>query len=167
MSGKYGKIVDGKIKYAREMVRLGGKVIVRPTAEDYAALGFLPVVDEPPAVEYGYEARTDGSGEERDGKIYVRYEEAALPVTREDYDRVMEDYLVSVRSERGYTTREPDVYLNSSVERWAQDAKDWVAFRDTVMGYGLSVINTYAETGVAPTLREFKARLPKLRWTLD
>jgi hypothetical protein len=77
----------------------------------------------------------------------------------------MEDYLRSVRSDRGYTTREPDDYFGSSNPRWAQDAKDWVAFRDAVMTYALEVINEYAKTGNAPTLAEFKANFPKMVWT--
>lgn len=85
--------------------------------------------------------------------------------TEADYDNLMEDYLRQVRSERGYTTREPDDYFGSSNPRWAQDAKDWVAFRDAVMTYALDVINTYTKTGNAPTLAEFKAGFPKMVWT--
>lgn len=98
-----------------------------------------------------------------DGEIVVAriYE----GITVADYDNAMEDYLRQVRTERGYTTREPDDYLGSSVPRWAQDAKDWVAFRDAVMTYALGVINTYTTTGKAPTLAEFKSNFPKMVWT--
>ena len=82
-----------------------------------------------------------------------------------DYDTVMEDYIREVRCARGYTTREPDDYFGSSNPRWAQDAKDWVAFRDAVMTYALDVINTYTATGNAPTLAEFIAGFPKIVWT--
>jgi hypothetical protein len=72
-----------------------------------------------------------------------------------------------VRSERGYTTREPDDYFGSSVPRWAQDAADWVKFRDEVMKYALHIINEYTDTGNAPTLAEFKAGFPKIEWTYE
>ena len=36
---------------------------------------------------------------------------------------------------------------------------------DAVMVYALGVINQYAETGAAPSLDEFKARLPRIVWT--
>lgn len=100
---------------------------------------------------------------EIDGKIITAriYEDQCVA----DYDNLMEDYLRSVRSERGYTTREPDDYFGSSNPRWSQDAKDWVAFRDAVMTYALDVINTYTATGNAPTLAEFKAGFPKMVWT--
>ena len=85
--------------------------------------------------------------------------------TVEDYDAAMEDYLREVRYERGYTTREPDDYFGSSNPRWAQDAKDWVAFRDAEMTYALDIINTYTKTGNAPTLAAFKAGFPKMVWS--
>lgn len=86
-------------------------------------------------------------------------------MTPHDYDVVMEDYIREVRIARGYTLREPDDYFGSSVPRWAQDAVDWMKFRDAVMLYGLEVQNTYATTGVAPTLAEFKAGFPKMEWS--
>jgi hypothetical protein len=85
--------------------------------------------------------------------------------TVEDYDRIMENYLTSVRSERGYTTREPDDYINSEIPRWQQDARDWVKFRDAVMLYGLEVQNHWISTGEHPTVDEFKAGLPVMKWT--
>ena len=81
------------------------------------------------------------------------------------WEYVKEDYLTSVRSERGYTTREPDSYLTSSVPRWKQDAEDWVAFRDAVMEYALEIINAVAGGAPQPTLSEFKAGLPVIEWT--
>ena len=35
------------------------------------------------------------------------------------------------------------------------------------MLYGLSVMNQYASTGIAPTIDEFKAALPDIRWTYE
>ena len=94
--------------------------------------------------------------------------EAVTPevvITADDYDRAMEEHLTAERCARGYTSREPSEYKDSSVPRWARDAADWIAHRDAVMLYGLSVMNRYAETGEAPSLEEFKAALPTITWS--
>jgi hypothetical protein len=101
-----------------------------------------------------------------DGSLEWRKRLIDEPIlTYGDYDNAMEDYLRKTREKRGYTMREPDGYVHSSNPRWSQDAKDWVAFRDVVMTYALDVINTYAKTGNAPTLKEFKAGFPTITWT--
>lgn len=90
------------------------------------------------------------------------------PVTLDDYNQALEEYLKEVRMARGYDQRDPSEYYNSGVERWAQDAKDWLAFRDQVMLYGLEKLNEYASTGVPPcTLDEFRAALREIEchWT--
>lgn len=82
------------------------------------------------------------------------------------YDDAIEEHLLAERSARGYTVREPSLYLNSSNERWASDARDWVAHVDAVMTYGLEVQNQFAETGEAPDLEEFRAGIPKIEWSI-
>ena len=94
--------------------------------------------------------------------------EARSRLTVDDYNKVLEGYLLEKRSERGYTDRDPSEYYNSSVARWAQDARDWIEFRDRVMVYGLEVLNEYMDTGVAPlTIEEFSERLSEMeiKWT--
>lgn len=96
--------------------------------------------------------------------------EAISRLTVDDYNKVLEGYLLGKRSERGYTDRDPSEYYNSSVARWAQDARDWIAFRDRVMVYGLKVLNEYSATGVAPlTVDEFENELHgiKIEWKSD
>ena len=83
------------------------------------------------------------------------------------YDDAIEEHLLSERSARGYTVREPSLYLNSTNERWASDAQDWVAHVDSVMSYGLEVQNKFAETGEAPELEEFKTGIPKITWSIE
>ena len=118
----------------------------------------LPQVDaEHRAVPDGYELK--------DGKWARKWRIEPITYSVEDYDAAMEDYIREVRIARGYTTREPDDYFGSSNPRWAQDAKDWVAFRDAVMTYALDIINTYTKTGNAPTLAAFKAGFPKMVWS--
>lgn len=46
---KYGKLVNGTIQYAPKTVEANGHLHLRPTAEDYLAAGFKPVIDERPA----------------------------------------------------------------------------------------------------------------------
>ena len=75
-----------------------------------------------------------------------------MPVDKDDYDNVMEQYIASARIARGYTLREPDVYKDSSVPRWRQEALDFIAIRDSCLLYGQSIINTYARSGEVPTL---------------
>lgn len=82
-----------------------------------------------------------------------------------DYDVVMENYIAEVRSQRGYTLREPSSYKDSAEPRWRSDAADWPPFLDAVMLYGLKVQNEYTATGKAPTIAEFIAALPKMEWS--
>ena len=95
--------------------------------------------------------------------------DARSRLTVDDYNRVLEDYLLGKRSERGYTDRDPSEYYNSSVARWAQDARDWIAFRDRVMTYGLQIINDFYSGEQVPSIDEFKAELEKIEcnWTYE
>ena len=100
---------------------------------------------------------------EIDGKIITAriYEDQCMA----DYDNAMEDYIHQVAVDRGYTRREPSSYDNDPYPRFAQDAKDFKAFRSAVMLYALPILNEYLATGNAPTLAEFKAGFPKIVWT--
>lgn len=160
-------------------IRNGNRLVKAPNSiaskqELCKRLHYLPLEDVPPECPKGsrlerrYELRSEDGRKTfnplRAEKIVAVYD--VLPAyTADDYDRAMEDYLTSVRTERGYTTREPSDYLNSSVPRWAQDAADWIAFRDAVMGYALTVINEYQASGNAPSLAEFKAGFPTITWS--
>ena len=88
-----------------------------------------------------------------------------IPVTPEDYDNAMEQYILKTRIDRGYTTRQPLYYSNSSVPRWKQDAEDWAKFLDECMLYGLDIQNKYIAGKQVPSLQEFKAGFPKITWT--
>ena len=89
------------------------------------------------------------------------------PPTVADYDKVIEDHLKTQRVLRGYAVRQPSDYKDSTVQRWAQDASDWISHRDQVMLYGLEVQNGYQAGQPVPTLQEFKALLPKIEWTIE
>jgi hypothetical protein len=162
----YGTLIDNQLHPAPRAVRVGGAVVCNPTPAQYEAAGYLPVVDERPPCEEGYHAVATG-WETRDGAIRRVYEAVQdPPPTLADFDAAMEVHLYEERAARGYTTREPDAYLNSSVPRWAQDARDWVAHRDAVMGYALTMMNAVAAgRRDAPTMAEFREGLQTIQWT--
>jgi hypothetical protein len=167
MKETYYTLENGNLKKAGSVIQTSKGYVSNPTEADYASIGAYPRSDEsfaPPTVDADHRAVPDGY-DLKDGKWVKLWKVEPIVYTEADYDNAMEDYLRSVRSERGYTTREPDDYFGSSVPRWSQDAKDWVAFRDAVMTYALDVINTYTKTGNAPTLAEFKAGFPRIVWT--
>lgn len=169
MKETYYTLENGNLKKAGTVISTAKGYVTNPSAEDYAAIKAYPRSDEsfaPPKCDEGFHAVADGY-DLQEGKWVKKWRIEPIAYTPDDYDQAMEDYLSEVRCARGYTTREPDDYFGSSNPRWAQDAKDWVAFRDAVMTYALDVINTYAKTGNAPTLAEFKAGFPKMVWSFN
>ena len=156
-----------RLNRAPDPATIDGRMIVHPTAAMYASIDAYPLGDTtapiPPegkiVVQDGYEL---DFGEWRPHWVF---DDAPAP-TMADFDAAMEEHLTEERMERGYTTREPDVYLNSQVPRWASDARDWVAHRDAVMLYALEVMNA-VEAGMRepPTMAEFKAGLPQIEWS--
>ena len=153
------------------IVLADGATIVNPSAAQYAELreaypkgedAPMPTPPEGKVVEYGgYEL---GESDHMWHKQWVVVD--APPPTLADFDSAMESHLYDERAARGYTTREPDAYINSSVPRWAQDARDWVAHRDSVMAYALALINAVKDgERDVPTIDEFKAGLPMIQWT--
>ena len=86
-------------------------------------------------------------------------------ITLADYDFAMEEHLKTARIQRGYTTREPSDYISSAVDRWRQDAIDWIAFRDAVLTYALNVQDAVIAGGALPTLEEFMDNMPVIAWT--
>lgn len=98
-------------------------------------------------------------------KEYEKYKNKEI-VSFLDFDKEMENYLLEIRTQRGYTTREPTDYINSTNERWKQDAIDWIQFRDAVISYTQNIINDNTiYTNIL--LDEFKANLPVITWTFN
>lgn len=152
------------------IVLANGATIVNPSAEQFATLrdAYHKGADAPkPTPTEGKEVAY--AGYELGGDHFWHKQWALVDVPQPilaDFDAAMEAHLRTEREARGYTTREPDAYINSSVPRWAQDARDWVAHRDEVMAYALALINA-VESGQRqpPTMAEFKAGLPTITWT--
>ena len=143
--------------------------IVHPSADDYAALNppaYPRGEDNPPVPEEGYTVIVDGF-ELSNGKWVRKYRMEPIPLpSLGEYDSAMESFLRQEREERGYTTREPDSYLTSSVARWRVDAEDWVRHRDEVMEYAIGVMNAVQSGQMQqPTMEEFMDGLPKITWS--
>ena len=86
MNRNFGKLADGKLTYAPDYIRIDEMGVWNPTAEMYAAAGWLPVVDEKPTGKVGVYYIPDG-WEERDGAIWRKWREEPIvepppPVTR-------------------------------------------------------------------------------------
>lgn len=140
--------------------------VLTPSEEVYNANGWFKNAIKPPSPPEG-KIVSSTHYEVVDNKVIATYQYSDPPKpVLSDYDSAMESHLHQERIERGYTTREPDSYLTSSVPRWAQDAKDWVSHRDEVMEYALDLINA-VEQGLKepPTLEEFKEGLPCITWS--
>ena len=147
-----------------------GKTVIIGNAADFANyLSAYPASKDPaPTPPEGKMLKQDG---------YVLSANAWTPIwefvniplpSLSEYDALMEEHLREERDARGYTSREPDSYLTSSVPRWKQDAEDWVAHRDEVMEYALEVMNGVQKGEMQqPTLQEFKDGLPTITWTFS
>lgn len=168
-SMRFGRSPDGKtIVYFKGYIETEDGIILNPSEDQIINLAKqYRIIDEVP---YKEGCRYDPVGwveDENQKTVTHVFEEHRVEPSVEEYDQVMEDYITQTRMDRGYTTREPSAYANSSVPRFAQDAKDWQKFLDETMLYGMKVRNEYASTGIAPTIDEFKENLPKIVWTYD
>lgn len=164
-----------RLEVAKNYGTIDRAAVINPTREQsarmtppaYPLADPMPPAPTPPegkiAVPDGYEPADTPDGKE--WRQVWRYEDIPAP-TVADFDAAMEEHLRIEREARGYTTREPDVYLDSQVPRWAADARDWIAHRDAVMLYALEIMNAVeAGTREPPTLDEFKQGLPTIAWT--
>ena len=117
------------------------------------------------AAAEGLTLTTDGEIVFSQGRYYLEGDVPKPVYSFVDYDNAMEAHLDEEKAERGYTKREPTDYANSGVARFKHDADDWSAHRDAVMLYGLEVENKAKRGEPVPTLDEFKAALPVIKWT--
>ena len=167
MKTTYYTLENGKLKKVGSVIKTSRAWVSNPTAEDYATIGAYPRSEEsfaPPKCDEGFHAVPDGY-ELEDGKWVKLWKVEPIVYSYDDYDNAMEDYIHQVAVDRGYTRREPSSYDNDPHPRFAQDAKDFKAFRSKVMLYALPILNEYLATGNAPTLEEFKAGFPKIVWS--
>lgn len=162
----YYTLENNTLRKVGNVIRTAKGYVTNPTAEDYASIGAYPRSDSfaPPAVDAEHRAVFD-KYDLKDGRWVKLWKVEPIQYTYDDYDNAMEDYIHQVAVDRGYTRREPSAYDDDPYPRFAQDAKDFKAFRSQVMLYALPILNEYLATGNAPTLAEFKAGFPKMVWT--
>ena len=99
------------------------------------------------------------------GNYYLAGHKPQYIPTVRDYDKILEQHISNTCKQRGYTTRQPSEYINSTVERWKQDALDFIKFRDECMLYGLEIENMRKNNQKIISLEQFKSDLPKIKWT--
>lgn len=118
---KFGRSFDGKtIIYFKGYIETEDGIIINPSDEQiFDIANQYLVIDEMPTKE-GYDYVGIGWDEDEDSKTVTHiFEEHKIEPSFEEYDRVMEEHITQTRNERGYTTREPSAYSNSSVPRFA------------------------------------------------
>ena len=78
LNRNFGKLDESdKIGYAPNNVRIGGTIYAAPTAEQYAACGYLPIDSTKPEKDGAYFVSTE-YGDLVDGVIRRRYEERPI-----------------------------------------------------------------------------------------
>lgn len=77
MNRNFGKLTDGKLTYAPETLRIGDTFKMCPTAEEYAAQGWIAVYSEKPTDKVGVYYIPDG-WEQRDGAIWRKWREEPI-----------------------------------------------------------------------------------------
>lgn len=160
----FGKLVNGSVQYAPKNLLIKGEIYGEPSGVLYIAEGWKRIVDNRLPPSDGYNIVTDGWDEQATELIRIyRYE--PIHHTEADFNAALEQHLRNERTARGYDEREPSDYKDSGIQRWRQDALDWIAYRDAVMMYGLAILNEWKATGVEPSYDEFVANLPRITWT--
>lgn len=186
----FGRVENGKLVNAPRILKVQvegqdgsicTKTLLHPAKEDYASASppYFPVVEgEKPGLQPGHEIVLDHydectiSGETVIVPSFTVIEsdpgaDPSIQHALKQYDNAMEQYLKSVREDRGYTFREPSDYALSQNERWHQDALDWIAFRDNVMEYAFNVMNSYQLSGTIVSLEDFMSGMPTIQWTFE
>lgn len=89
---KYGKLENGNLTYAPNILIVGNEQIINAPPEVYASRGWLPIVKtDPPQEDDGYYYEPYYS--ESDGAIVQRWEKHEIPdvATEDDYINALED----------------------------------------------------------------------------
>lgn len=89
------------------------------------------------------------------------------PLTLNDYSLAIKDLLDSKASEKNYFSEDSIVsYAHSTNQTWAQEAADFIAWRDQCWQYAIDV-QARVEGGEIepPSVGNFIANAPVLNWT--
>lgn len=76
MNTKYGKLTNGQIEYAPDVLTVDGALKVNPSETSYLAAGWKKVVDDPPAAESGKDVKVS-SWTETETTITCVYKQVA------------------------------------------------------------------------------------------
>ncbi len=89
---KYARLDRGNFEYAPNIIYIGDEQIINASAEQYASIGWLPIVktEQPEADENCYYTPTYT---ESDGTILQQWEKHEIPdeATENDYINALED----------------------------------------------------------------------------
>lgn len=160
----YTQVFDESLKQWKEVIDNRGKIIYNVNdSRNISSMtsNLYQVVPE------GYTLVVPPDNEKHyifDGTVWSEYVPTREEMTKK-YDQTTEQYLYDVRVDRGYTKREPNEYKGSPIPRWAQDAEDWILFFNSVMKYNIDTQNRHLEYGDGPTIEEFLANMPKIKWS--
>lgn len=100
MNRNFGKLTGGNLAYAPETIWDGDTCHCNPTAEQYAAQGWLPVIDERPSEKVGVYYVPTG-WEERDGAIRRTYREEPMTPPANPVTRYSKLKLITAAKKRG------------------------------------------------------------------
>lgn len=169
MNTRFGRrLSETEIEYAPSAVMIEGRgMCLNPGAEEYLANvpPYKLIVSRPPDPSEGHIIVPVG-WTETETQVVRTFEEREIEYTIDDYNQAMEEKIREERIARGYDTREPSLYINSSIPRWKADAQDWIAYIDAVMVYAQAEIAKWKTSGEKPTIAEFIAGMPKVEWSM-
>ena len=90
-------IEDGRLVFAPTWLKIGDRIVINPSDEQYIALGWLKNARNAPETREGYVARVEGY-EARDGQIYAVYGYDAVTPPPRVFSKL---YLILALKKRG------------------------------------------------------------------
>ena len=86
MNRKFGKLEDGNLTYAPNVLAVDGRILISPPDEAFLAAGWYKVTDNAPTPTEGFCARPTGWAV-NDGEIVRQYEQIAVEPTPKVYNK--------------------------------------------------------------------------------
>ena len=86
MNRKFGKLEDGNLTYAPNVLAVDGRILISPPDDAFLAAGWYKVTDNPPTPTEGFYARPTGWAIV-DGEIVRQYEQIAVEHTPKVYNK--------------------------------------------------------------------------------
>ena len=86
MNRKFGKLEDGNLTYAPNVLAVDGRILISPPDDAFLAAEWYKVTDNPPTPTEGFYARPTGWAL-TDGEIVRQYEQIAVEHTPKVYNK--------------------------------------------------------------------------------